>query len=106
MIGRLASSPEAGLTPIQHGQPERPAPQVINGLAEASEITEERAHEAKRQYEALHGAVLAAMAAETARLTDAKVLKQRLDEQAAQAAADPAAGTLGPDVRTSPHRAR
>ena len=88
------------------GDEQHAAAQVINSLAEASDITEERAHEAKRQYEALHAAVLAAMAAETARLTDAKVLKQRLDEQAAQAAADPATGSLGPDVRHRPRLLR
>jgi hypothetical protein len=60
------------------------ATQVIDSLAEGNDINEERALDAKKQYEELHEAVLAAMASERQRLDDAKVLKKQLDDERAR----------------------
>jgi multidrug resistance efflux pump len=63
-----------------------PLLQVLNNLVSEHVISEEQAHTAKVQYEELHQAVLAAMAAESARLTEGEVLQKQLAAQVAQAA--------------------
>ena len=57
---------------------------MLNALAESEDISEEAAHAAKQRYEELHGAVLAAMAAEKARLDEARTLKARRDAEVAR----------------------
>lgn len=53
--------------------------QIVNELAAAGEISNERSHKAKRIYQELYVEVLRAMAGEKAGLEDARVLKAQLD---------------------------